>query len=103
MPTPIGPPTVAITATHASADQAIEWEPDSRINRVRVLFEGSAGKIAMIGTEGAAIADNNAITVPAGEIRELRLKAGRARLAGLKFYTSADVGGTVVRLLADRG
>lgn len=103
MPTAIaGVPAVA-SETHTNANETIEWTLDSRANRVRVLFEGNAGKVGFTATEGQAFAGAAYVGVAADTIMALMVDGSVARINDLKVYTSADVGGTVVRLLIDRG
>lgn len=103
MPTAIGAPPAMTSATHASANQAIEWELHPKTNRVTVLFVSNSGRVSFQGTEGAALASSNSAPVAADAPLTLTVSDGVSRVQGLTLYTSADVGSTVVSLITDAG
>lgn len=102
MPTsiPNPDPFATVEATHASANQAIEWTIPDDVNRLTVLFVGNAGKFAESGTEGAALA-SNAFPVVADAPFTLKIGQLPRRVSGRTFYTSADAGPTVVRIIGE--
>jgi len=64
------------------------------------MFETGTGKVALQGTEGAALAVDDHIPVLSG-LETVILNTGNARLSGLKVYTSADSPSARVRLIVD--